>query len=74
MIVTLNVMSGIICALLVALVTTRGIVAELAYDSLSDARPDERRRRTDLAFGALLTVLCVALMACLTARIYAAIA
>ncbi|GIM93133.1 hypothetical protein [Paractinoplanes toevensis] len=75
MILALEIMAGVFCALIVALVTVRGVVTERAYDSLNNVRANPpKRRRNDLIADILLTGLCVALVACLAVRIYVEIA
>jgi hypothetical protein len=73
--IALDILAGVFCALIVALVTVRGIVTERAYDSLNNVRANPPgRRRNDLISDILLTVLCVALLACLAVRVYVEIA
>ncbi|GIF25893.1 hypothetical protein BJ973_003165 [Actinoplanes tereljensis] len=75
MTLALDIMAGVFCALIVALVTVRGVVTERAYDSLHYTRANPSGWwRKDLIANIALTLLCVALMACLAGRVYVEIA
>ncbi|MEU4237051.1 hypothetical protein [Actinoplanes sp. NPDC026619] len=71
MIEALNIMSGVLFVLVLALATGRGVVAELNNDPagrITSATP--RQRQLHLVAKILLIVLGAALVVCLVLRMY----
>jgi hypothetical protein len=70
LIAALNIMSGVLFVLVLAVALGRGVVAELDGDPKGGTPVAGRQRRLHLGAKILLIVLCVALLTCLFLRMY----